>query len=104
MQIGRSYLVAVILTFAVVNLRVESAPQAYVRRDPGHPQWHHGAFQDVKDSVRSDVREMLHSRAEVHVCVFVCAFFCKFSQSNDKKYVAFLLPKDHYISSQYCTQ
>ncbi|KAL6519763.1 hypothetical protein OROMI_032657 [Orobanche minor] len=43
---------------------VESAPQAY-RRDPGHPAWHHGAFQDVKDSVRSDVRQMLHSRAEV---------------------------------------
>lgn len=64
MQIG-SYLVAAILTCAVVNLRIESVPQAYVRRDPGHPQWHHGAFQDVKDSVRSDVREMLHSRAEV---------------------------------------
>ncbi|XP_073050382.1 uncharacterized protein [Primulina eburnea] len=42
----------------------ESAPQAY-RRDPGHPTWHHGAFQDVRDSVRSDVRQMLHSRAEV---------------------------------------
>ncbi|KAG6431362.1 hypothetical protein SASPL_109441 [Salvia splendens] len=42
----------------------ESAPQAY-RRDPGHPTWHHGAFHDVKDSVRSDVRQMLHSRAEV---------------------------------------
>ncbi|KAL7144319.1 hypothetical protein ABFS83_07G004500 [Erythranthe nasuta] len=43
---------------------VESAPQAY-RRDPGHPTWHHGAFHDVKDSVRSDLRQMLHSRAEV---------------------------------------
>lgn len=44
---------------------VESAsPKAY-RRDPGHAQWHHGAFQDVKDSVRSEVRRMLHSRAEV---------------------------------------
>ncbi|KAL2229668.1 uncharacterized protein LOC105178880 [Sesamum indicum] len=45
-------------------ISVESAPQAY-RRDPGHPTWHHGAFHDVKDSVRSDVRQMLHSRAEV---------------------------------------
>lgn len=45
-------------------LQSESAPQAF-RRDPGHPQWHHGAFQDVKDNVRSDVRQMLHSRAEV---------------------------------------
>ncbi|KAL8130179.1 hypothetical protein V2J09_019334 [Rumex salicifolius] len=35
------------------------------RRDPGHPQWHHGAFQDVRESVRSDVRRMLHTRAEV---------------------------------------
>lgn len=65
------YLVALILLSAVVNLCVESAPQAYTRRDPGHPQWHHGAFQDVKDSVRSDVREMLHSRAEVCLCVGV---------------------------------
>lgn len=42
----------------------DSAPQAFLR-DPGHPQWHHGAFHDVQDSVRSDVRHMLHSRAEV---------------------------------------
>ncbi|KAM0948453.1 hypothetical protein DsansV1_C06g0059551 [Dioscorea sansibarensis] len=41
-----------------------SAPQAF-RRDPGHPQWHHGAFHDVEDSVRADVRRMLHTRAEV---------------------------------------
>ncbi|KAL3626614.1 hypothetical protein CASFOL_030163 [Castilleja foliolosa] len=45
-------------------IQVESAPQAY-RRDPGHPTWHHGAFHDVKDSIRSGVRQMLHSRAEV---------------------------------------
>lgn len=45
-------------------ISAESAPQAY-RRDPGHPTWHHGAFLDVRDSVRSDVRQMLHSRAEV---------------------------------------
>ncbi|OAY77295.1 hypothetical protein ACMD2_01701 [Ananas comosus] len=41
-----------------------SARQAF-RRDPGHPQWHHGAFHDVQDSVRADVRRMLHTRAEV---------------------------------------
>ncbi|XP_024030238.1 uncharacterized protein LOC21392607 isoform X2 [Morus notabilis] len=40
------------------------SPQAF-RRDPGHPQWHHSAFHDVRDSIRSDVRRMLHSRAEV---------------------------------------
>ncbi|XP_052189645.1 uncharacterized protein LOC127799555 [Diospyros lotus] len=51
-------------TLSVLQQQSESAPQAF-RRDPGHPQWHHGAFQDVKDSVRSDVRSMLHSRAEV---------------------------------------
>ncbi|KAL0414839.1 UNVERIFIED_CONTAM: hypothetical protein Sradi_1685600 [Sesamum radiatum] len=50
------------ILFSLIS--VESAPQAY-RRDPGHPTWHHGAFHDVKDSVRSDVRQMLHSRAEV---------------------------------------
>lgn len=47
----------------------ESASQAY-RRDPGHQQWHHGAFQDVKENVRSEVRQMLHSRAEVDL-IFV---------------------------------
>ncbi|KAH6769575.1 transmembrane protein [Perilla frutescens var. hirtella] len=52
------------LGILVSSICVESAQQAY-RRDPGHPTWHHGAFQDVKDSVRSDLRRMLHSRAEV---------------------------------------
>ncbi|CAA3007401.1 uncharacterized protein LOC111388286 isoform X1 [Olea europaea subsp. europaea] len=56
------YLIALLLSL-IVEVS-ESAAQAY-RRDPGHPQWHHGAFQDVKDSVRSEVRQMLHSRAEV---------------------------------------
>lgn len=60
-RIKISYLVLGILLRVIC---VQSAPQAY-RRDPGHPTWHHGAFQDVKDSVRSDVRQMLHSRAEV---------------------------------------
>ncbi|KAL5996479.1 hypothetical protein ACLOJK_026559 [Asimina triloba] len=46
---------------------LESAPQAF-RRDPGHPQWHHSAFQEVKDNVRTDVRHMLHSRAELKPC------------------------------------
>lgn len=56
------YLLGILLSL----IWVESAPRAY-RRDPGHPTWHHGAFQDVKDSVRSDVRQMLHSRAEVRI-------------------------------------
>ncbi|XP_078444256.1 uncharacterized protein LOC144713534 [Wolffia australiana] len=43
---------------------VAAAPQPF-RRDPGHPQWHHGAFHDVQDTIRADVRRMLHSRAEV---------------------------------------
>ncbi|CAI9776768.1 unnamed protein product [Fraxinus pennsylvanica] len=58
-----SYYLRALLLSLIVKVS-ESAPQAY-RRDPGHPQWHHGAFQDVKDSVRSEVRQMLHSRAEV---------------------------------------
>ncbi|KAJ9154617.1 hypothetical protein P3X46_027936 [Hevea brasiliensis] len=55
---------ATILTVILLVTRSNSAPQAF-RRDPGHPQWHHGAFHDVRDSVRSDVRRMLHTRAEV---------------------------------------
>ncbi|KAF7837703.1 Pleiotropic drug resistance protein 3 isoform D [Senna tora] len=42
----------------------ESVQQAF-KKQSGPPQWHHGAFHDVQDSVRSDVRRMLHSRAEV---------------------------------------
>ncbi|KAK9136671.1 hypothetical protein Sjap_007265 [Stephania japonica] len=52
------------LSLSLLLHRSQSAPQAF-RRDPGHPQWHHGAFQDVRDSVRSDLRQMLHTRAEV---------------------------------------
>ncbi|KAI4338558.1 hypothetical protein MLD38_023603 [Melastoma candidum] len=51
--------------------QAESAHQAF-RRDSGPPQWHHGAFHDVRASVRSDVRRMLHSRAEVK---FLCPSF-----------------------------
>ncbi|WOL15982.1 hypothetical protein Cni_G24764 [Canna indica] len=56
----------VLLFFAsfLVPSAVESAPQAF-RRDPGHPQWHHGAFHDLQSTVRDDVRRMLHTRAEV---------------------------------------
>lgn len=53
-----------VFVFLLLKISESAPPQAY-RRDPGHPQWHHSAFQDVKDSVRSDVRSMLHSRAEV---------------------------------------
>jgi len=57
----RSLLLALL---SLLLTQSESAPQAF-KREPGHPQWHHGAFHDVGDSVRSDVRRMLHSRAEV---------------------------------------
>ncbi|KAF4361439.1 hypothetical protein F8388_012899 [Cannabis sativa] len=54
-------------SFIVLTLLVfvsESKPKPF-KRDQGHSQWHHSAFHDVRDSVRSDVRRMLHSRAEV---------------------------------------
>lgn len=54
-----------ILTLTVVAIHSASAAPEAFRRDPGHPQWHHGAFHEVRDSVRSDVRRMLHTRAEV---------------------------------------
>lgn len=54
-----------ILTLTVVAIQSASAAPEAFRRDPGHPQWHHGAFHEVRDSVRSDVRRMLHTRAEV---------------------------------------
>ncbi|KAH0730303.1 hypothetical protein KY289_001491 [Solanum tuberosum] len=53
-----------IVALSLFGTLSESASQAY-RSNPGHQQWHHGAFQDVKENVRSEVRQMLHSRAEV---------------------------------------
>lgn len=61
----RSTLLTVFVILILKNS--ESTPPGAYRRDPGHPQWHHSAFQDVKDSVRSDVHRMLHSRAEVNL-------------------------------------
>lgn len=62
---GVIVLQAFIVIFVFLFLStVESAPQQF-RRDPGHPHWHHSAFHDVKESVRSDIRRMLHTRAEV---------------------------------------
>lgn len=70
---------ALILTLSQLVFQSESAREAF-RREPGHPLWHHGAFLDVRDSVRSDVRHMLHSRAEVsstafYNCNFLFLFF-----------------------------
>lgn len=59
----RSIITLIIPIFLLLT-QSESAPQPF-KREPGHPQWHHSAFHDVRDSVRSDIRRMLHSRAEV---------------------------------------
>ncbi|KAG8370537.1 hypothetical protein BUALT_Bualt14G0127300 [Buddleja alternifolia] len=59
----RSKILYCLLGILLSFISVQSAPQA-CRSDPGHPTWHHGAFHDVKDSIRSDVR---HFRAEVPV-------------------------------------
>ncbi|KAK1387481.1 Pleiotropic drug resistance protein 3 [Heracleum sosnowskyi] len=64
MRLIEKLLIKIILVCVILVCESESASEAH-RRDPGHPQWHHGAFHDVKDSVRSDLRRMLHSRAEV---------------------------------------
>ncbi|KAF3597982.1 hypothetical protein DY000_02026644 [Brassica cretica] len=57
-------LVAFLAVLSGLVYRTESAQQPF-RREPGHAHWHHSAFLDVRESVRSDVRRMLHSRAEV---------------------------------------
>ncbi|KAK1320016.1 hypothetical protein QJS10_CPB04g01017 [Acorus calamus] len=59
----RQLLLALPLLLLLLH-RPEAAQQAF-RRDPGHAQWHHGAFHDVQDGIRNDIRHMLHSRAEV---------------------------------------
>lgn len=57
-------IITLIIPIFLLLTQSESAPQPF-KREPGHPQWHHSAFHDVRDSVRSDIRRMLHSRAEV---------------------------------------
>ncbi|XP_038722579.1 uncharacterized protein LOC120014640 [Tripterygium wilfordii] len=64
MKLHAKFSVALLLALSLLATPSESAPQAF-RRDPGHPQWHHSAFHDARDSVRSDVRRILHTRAEV---------------------------------------
>lgn len=64
----------VALNLLLIINQSESAPQAF-RRDPGHPQWHHGAFHDVRDTIRSEVRRLLHTRAEVSLSFFFFLFF-----------------------------
>ncbi|CAI0626235.1 unnamed protein product [Linum tenue] len=63
-SVPNSFTLPLISFLLLLLTRSDSAPQPF-RRDPGHPQWHHGAFHDVRESVRSDVRHMLHTRAEV---------------------------------------
>lgn len=77
MRLIEKLLIKLILVCVILVFESESASQAY-RRDPGHPQWHHGAFHDVKDGVRSDLRRMLHSRAEVFV-ICVCIFVFRYN-------------------------
>jgi hypothetical protein len=62
---GPPILLRLLTVLAVAAATSAAAHQEAFRRDPGHPQWHHGAFHDVEDSVRADVRRMLHTRAEV---------------------------------------
>lgn len=58
------FILCVVLLIELISNNSESS--AAYKRDPGHHiQWHHSAFQDVKETLRSDVRSMLHSRAEV---------------------------------------
>lgn len=58
---ARLYLLLILSLLSVGDSKKNEA----FRRDPGHPQWHHGAFHDVQESIRADVRHMLHTRAEV---------------------------------------
>ncbi|KAH9290361.1 hypothetical protein KI387_034478, partial [Taxus chinensis] len=56
------------LTVLMLGRGVECALKEAFRRDPGHPQWHHGAFQDVSD-LKSDIRHMLHSSSAAQTCM-----------------------------------
>lgn len=59
-----SKLCVLVLILVSVLLCTGEGKEAF-RRDPGHPQWHHSAFQDVTDNLKFEMRHMLHSRAQV---------------------------------------
>lgn len=65
--------IAVAILPLLASLKEAGAVTDPFRRDPGHPQWHHGNFQDHKDNVRRMTHELLHSRAQVRALPFACA-------------------------------
>uniref|UniRef100_A0A7C8ZRV8 Uncharacterized protein n=1 Tax=Opuntia streptacantha TaxID=393608 RepID=A0A7C8ZRV8_OPUST len=69
-RLGAASATCIVAALLLVVLPAAQAVHKAFRRDPGSPHWHHSAFHDVKDSVRSDVRRMLHTRAEVS-CYFL---------------------------------
>ena len=76
--LGILILIAMVVKEETSCFGVEAAtPKAYVRREAGHLQWHHGALQDVKDSVRCGIVQMLHSGAGVYCfcSMFISVFF-----------------------------
>jgi hypothetical protein len=85
---------ALVLALNLLVIPSESAPPQAFRRDPGHPQWHHGAFQDVRESVRTDVRRLLHTRAEVLIFhrlgVLLWLRFLVFSNFSGLQYENFI--------------
>eukprot|EP00252_Welwitschia_mirabilis_P008780 TRINITY_DN20945_c0_g1_i1.p1 TRINITY_DN20945_c0_g1~~TRINITY_DN20945_c0_g1_i1.p1 ORF type:complete len:808 (+),score=153.41 TRINITY_DN20945_c0_g1_i1:214-2637(+) len=62
-MVMQNFLLAVLVLCSCYVL-LDGAQEAF-RRDPGHPQWHHSVFQDIHENVRHEMRQMLHSRAEV---------------------------------------
>ncbi|CAK9871609.1 unnamed protein product [Sphagnum jensenii] len=48
----------------IACLGVQAVTEPF-RRDPGHPQWHHGSFQDHSEDVRKMTHDLLHSRIQV---------------------------------------
>ncbi|KAI5081905.1 hypothetical protein GOP47_0001648 [Adiantum capillus-veneris] len=52
----------IVVLLLVVAFRVEAEP---FRRDVGHPQWHHSAFHDIPVNYKHEMRQLLHSRAQV---------------------------------------
>ncbi|KAH7277852.1 hypothetical protein KP509_38G011500 [Ceratopteris richardii] len=55
--------VLVILVLLISALKVQSLEP--FRRDVGHPQWHHSAFHDIPVNYKHEMRQLLHSRAQV---------------------------------------
>ncbi|KAL2629904.1 hypothetical protein R1flu_014590 [Riccia fluitans] len=77
-----------LILFLGLGVLVECKTVEPFRRDVGHPQWHHGTFQDVSENIKREAHHLLHSRARVpfHVPLEINVVLVGFSGDGGYRY------------------